>query len=377
MRLVTITHCYPARGGGIERVASRLIDEFVASGLNVEWVSSDTAPPPESMPGRVATPIPTINIIERLTRLPYPIWTAQAFGRLWRAIGRADLVHIHEHLYVGSMLAALIAWIRGRPLVITQHSGAQGLGNRASTALYCIFSRLVGMCVFPAGKRVVFVSANVRSFFKLQADERARLIFNGTDPDLFSLLPLERRTLVRAQLALPTDRRVVLFVGRFLRKKGLDVMERLASRMPGIQWLFVGAGPDDPSAWRLAQVTVAGQVDQATVASYYHASDLLLLPSHGEGFPLVVQEALACGLGVLSTTEVASACPQASHLIRAVATPRNAVDTEAWEQALRSVLEDQNYLDDRSSRAFCARQLWSWKNCAAGYLQLFQEVRKS
>ena len=56
---------------------------------------------------------------------------------------------------------------------------------------------------------------------------------------------------------------------------------------------------------------------------YYHAADCVFLPSHGEGLPLVVQEAMACGLPVL----IAEDEPYAAALVTAAvcaAAPRSA-----------------------------------------------------
>lgn len=374
LRLVTITHCFPAHGGGVERVAGRLVEEFAARGVRIEWLSSDTEQPPRSALNCVATPLATFNFVERLTQLPYPIWKPCAISRLWKAIGTAHVVHIHEHLYVGSIMATVIARLRDRPVVITQHMGALGLGNRLLTALYAAGARLLGALLFPAAARSIFVSANVCRFFNRQSDQRSRLLFNGIDVKQFTAVPSDARRLLRIQLGMPFDRRVVLFVGRFVRKKGLRILEALTQKFPEVLWVCVGSGPEDPAKWQHVNVRVVGRVEHDRLAAYYQASDLLLLPSYGEGFPLVVQEALACGLAVLSTEEVATACPAAQHMIRSLPTPRGRVAIGAWEEGIRATLHDDRYLEARASRSEQARRLWSWERCAAGYLEVFDEV---
>jgi glycosyltransferase involved in cell wall biosynthesis len=374
LRLLTVTNYFPAHGGGIERVAERLIDEFGRRGVVIEWLSSDTDPPPESTPNRAVTAVRAFNAVERITQLPYPLWSLSAFPRLWRAIGRSDVVHVHEHLYFASILGVLLARLRGRPVVVTQHMGALGLRARSLTAVYEVLARGLGLLIFGLATRIVFISANVRDFFGRGNCAKTRLIFNGLDPLRFSAAAEDQRHGVRSELGIEPQRRVILFVGRYVRKKGLHILESLAARFPEPLWVFVGSGPEDPSHWRRENVLVLGRVQHDRLAGIYQAADLLILPSSGEGLPLVVQEALACGLGVLSTQEVRDACPAARDMIRAHVTPRTAADIAGWEGALREVLSDVTYLEGREERARRAHLLWSWEDCASQYLLLFHEI---
>lgn len=374
VRLLSVTNYFPSHGGGIERVAERLIDEFGRRQVVVEWLSSDTDPPPESTLNIAVVPVRACNAIERTTQLPYPIWSLSALPTLWRAIGRSDVVHVHEHLYFGSILGVCLARLRGRPIVVTQHMGALGLHARLLTAVYETLARALGLLIFSLATRIVFISANVRDFFGRKKCAKTRLIFNGIDPLRFKCAPDEQRHRVRAELGIEPKRQMILFVGRYVRKKGLHILESLASRFSEPLWVFVGSGPEDPSQWKRDNVLVLGRVQHDRLPGIYQAADLLILPSSGEGLPLVVQEALACGLGVLSTQEVRDACPAARGLIRAHATPRTTPDIDGWERALREALSDVTYLEGRDERARQAHCLWSWEDCASQYLLLFDEI---
>ncbi len=374
LRLLTVTNYFPSHGGGIERVAERLIDEFGRRRVVVEWLSSDTDPPPESTPDRAVVAVRTCNAFERITQLPYPVWSPAALPTLWRAIGRSDVVHVHEHLYFGSILGVCLARLRGHPIVVTQHMGALGLRAPIPTAVYAALARGLGLLIFALATRIVFISANVRDFFGRGKSAKTRLIFNGIDPLRFKSAPEEQRHQARSELGIEPQRQMILFVGRYVRKKGLHILESLAARFPEPLWVFVGSGPEDPSVWKRDNVLVLGRVEHDRLPGIYRAADLLILPSSGEGFPLVVQEALACGLGVLSTQEVRDACPAARDLIRGHATPRTAPDVDGWERALREVLADVTYLEQRDARARHAHRLWSWEDCASQYLLLFDEI---
>ena len=375
LRLVIVTHFYPAHGGGIELVAGKLVEEFARRGVQVRWFSSNTDDPPSaSGQGVNCVPIGTSNLIERLTQLPYPLWSPFALPQLWQAIGAANVVHVHEHLYFGSIVALVVARLRRRPVVITQHMGTLGLQNPFLTRLYESGARLLGRVLFPLTARRVFISANVRRFFGREVDPHSTLIFNGIDSARFSAGTVEQRLRLREALGIAPERKVVLFVGRFVKKKGLRIIERLAQRFTEVVWIIVGSGPEDPATWGYPNLRVRGRVDHEELPDYYRAADLLLLPSSGEGFPLVVQEALCCGTGVLSTEEVSSACPPASKLMRQCPTPRDAFDLDVWERALADVLSDDTYINSRQTRSQEARSLWSWERCANQYLNLLSEI---
>ena len=374
LRLLTVTHYFPSHGGGIERVAERLTDEFCKQNVVVEWLSADTDPPPGPTWNRNTISVRAFNVVERCIQLPYPIWSISALPVLWRAIGKSDVVHVHEHLYFGSIVAVCVGRLRGRPVVITQHMGALGLHTRHFTAVYEAAARALGRLIFGLTTRIVFISANVRSFFGRDECAKTQLIFNGIDPKRFKAVPDDQRGLLRADLGIDPHRQVILFVGRYVRKKGLRILEALAARSPELLWVFVGTGPEIPSKWNRDNVLDLGRIEHDRLPGIYHAADLLILPSSGEGLPLVVQEALACGLGVLSTEEVRDACPPARDLIRAHATPRIGTDIDGWERALRDVLADAKYLETRDERARRAHQLWSWERCASQYLHVFDSI---
>ncbi len=107
----------------------------------------------------------------------------------------------------------------------------------------------------------------------------------------------------------------LLCVATVTPRKGQDVLVRALARLADRPWSCVCAGSlsrapafaraveqQVRAAGLAARITFPGECSAETVAALYHASSVFVLPSHAEGFGMVLTEALARGLPVVSTT---------------------------------------------------------------------------
>jgi D-inositol-3-phosphate glycosyltransferase len=138
----------------------------------------------------------------------------------------------------------------------------------------------------------------------------------GVDLQNFQVVP---QAVARQQLDLALDQKIVLYVGRFDPRKGIDTvlqaLEHPSLRtQPKFQVLLVGGGNsqlDQQEQKRLEQlvqdkglstsVTFVGAVEHAHLAQYYAAADVCVVPSHYEPFGLVAVEAMACSTPVVAS----------------------------------------------------------------------------
>lgn len=130
--------------------------------------------------------------------------------------------------------------------------------------------------------------------------------------DAGQFTPDADRCEVRARLGWPARNVVAIYVGGLVETKGMNELikaaEPLLKKHTDLQLVCVGDGPCRENMARLADrvgrkdaVVLTGNVTPEDVPAYLQASDFLVLPSHSEGLPQAVLEAMDCGLPVVAT----------------------------------------------------------------------------
>jgi len=369
MRILTVTHYQLPHWGGIEMTAAALHARYRRMGHESVWLSSDLPREPAPPPGYLR--VPASDLPFQTLGVAYPLWSPRAAALLRERIEWCDAVNPHDCLYPGTLLALRYARRAGKPLILTQHAGPWPFyRSPVLRAVQLAAYRTLGLAVHRRVAQAVFISRAVETWFgaRVRYARPARFITNGVDTALFSYGDAAARGAARERLGLPLDRRIVLYVGRFLFMKGLPVIEALARRDPQALFVLIGAGPLDPRRWNLPNVVVQPFQPQEGLRDYYWAGDVLILPSTGEGFPLVVMEAMVCGTPVIVSAETYAAwnegreyflvCDSTPEAVgAALATPPPLLDPDARERI-----------------SAYARSHWDWDQVAQDYVALMTEM---
>ncbi|MFC1489859.1 glycosyltransferase family 4 protein [Candidatus Latescibacterota bacterium] len=160
---------------------------------------------------------------------------------------------------------------------------------------------------------VICVSESLRKkLLEMGVRTNCEVIPNGVDTDLFAP---GNRTEACGLLEFEPERPRILFVGNFVKVKGIEYLIRamptVLIKYPDCELVLLGAEPGSntvkeyrtliESAGISDSVRIEPRIPHGELSKRMHASDILVLPSLSEGFGLVAAEALACGIPVVAT----------------------------------------------------------------------------
>jgi teichuronic acid biosynthesis glycosyltransferase TuaC len=201
----------------------------------------------------------------------YYVW---GIFRFWWAIVKARYDVIHAHYAISGLIARLQFLY---PVVATYHGGE--VKDHSPNWLKYVARR--GAYLFD---RVIVVNQQEKDFI-LGDGSKVVVVPCGVNLDVFSPSPLAE---ARAFLELPADKPLVLWAGEYWQwEKRFDLVEAsmhvLQRRCPEVELVLVSGRP------------------HSLIPTYMSACDVLVLTSRSEGSPMVIKEAMACNLPIVST----------------------------------------------------------------------------
>lgn len=214
------------------------------------------------------------------------------------------------------------------------------------------------------------------------AHSKIKVVPPGVDLDLFK--PSDK-TQARRALNIAADARVVLFVGRMERLKGIDILLRAANLLntrANTRLLIVGGGQeDDAELLRLKalaaqlriqdMVTFTGAVEQERLPAYYNAADVMAMPSYYESFGLAALEAMACATPVV-VSKVGGLQTFIEHGSAGYLIPRQC--PEPFAHAIDTLLADPALANAMGNAARRKASKMSWDRTAKAMLKCYQPL---
>ncbi len=276
-----------------------------------------------------------------------------------------DLIDAHVY-YPDGVAAALLAQALGKPVVVT----ARGTDLNLYPERYPLVRRLIAATARRVDASITVCQALAAPLMALGApQERVHVLRNGVDLQTFQPQP---RGAARRRFGI--ERPTLVSVGHLIERKGHHLVVEALARLPGVELVLAGDGPERARLQRLAEslgvrdrVRFLGVVGHEELATLYNAADLLVLASSREGWPNVLLEALACGTPVIATrnwgTPEIVTTPAAGRLV-------DQRSPDALAGAIRAMLAQP---PDRAAVRRHAEQ-FSWQATTEGQLALFRHL---
>ena len=259
-------------------------------------------------------PVYGIEMPRRIT----PVHDLFALRRIYRVMRKVRPTIVHAHTPKGGLLGTIAAWLARVPIRIYHIRGlpfVTAAGNKRrlltwSEKVSCSLATQV-LCVSHS-VREVLLAAGLCPEWKVKVLRHGSI--NGVDADHHfnpSSIPESADREVRAAYGIPEAARVVGFVGRIVKDKGLselvEAWQILRDRCPDLHMLVVGPfESQDPVPEETEQVLRTDERIhltglQSDIPPLYRAMDIVALPTYREGFNNTLLEAAAMELPAVTS----------------------------------------------------------------------------
>jgi len=386
--------------GGLNVYVVEVAHQLAARGVEVEiftrTTTADLPPTVELEPGVLVRHV-TAGPYEGLGKNDLPGQLCAFAAGVMRTGAHAPEDHyslVHSHYWLSGQVGWLAADRWQVPLVHTMHTMARvknlhlAGGDDPEPS-----GREIGeVQVVEAADRLIANTSGERAeLIELYSAEPDKVVVVPPGVDLTLFSPGDRRQ-ARAEVGLPLDAMVLLFVGRIQPLKAPEVLveaaAELLARHPQWRGQLVVAVLGGPSGSGLAhpqslqdlattlgvqaQVRFVPPVPRTELAQWYRAADLVAVPSHSESFGLVAVEAQACGTPVVAARVggLPSAVGEAGVLV-------DGHDIPVWADALEGLLTDPERRKALSRKAVDHAALFGWDRTAERLYEVYVEAKRA
>jgi glycosyltransferase involved in cell wall biosynthesis len=315
--LQVVPYFYPAHAfGGPVKVAYSISRELVKQGHHVTVYTTDAKNPHErlNLPNVADVDGIKVHYMRNISLIPIQMSNLFISPKLAFVsksdLSKFDIIHLHEFTTLQNVAMAYHAGRLHLPYVLQAHGSVHFTGRRGRKL---VFNAIFGKYILRKASRVVALSqVEELQYRKMGLDDgKIAVIPNGIDLTDYSDLP--RVGLFKKKIGLNDSERIILFLGRLHRIKGVDLLVRafasVAHKRDNVTLVIVG--PDEGCLDELnalvnalqigTSVKIVGPLYGSNKLEAYVDAEVVVLPSRYEAFPMGILEAYACGKPVVAS----------------------------------------------------------------------------
>lgn len=388
MRVCVFTSSFLPVIGGVELAVHHIASNLAELGHEVAVVTYTRGAPRQQGGYRLHSLPPGIARLKGRTAFLLEYTTALWLAALWLR-WRYDVLNVHM-AYPGGVVAALLKRWTGVKTVVTCHAAdvqvlpELGYGYRLQP---CIEAKTrYGLQMADAVTAVSqSVAEDVSALCPAVPD--IYVVANGVAQERFRSNPAN----MRRRLGIGPEHRVVLAVGRNHPKKGysdlVQAVGLLSRQFPDLRCVIVGEGTESllPIIRDLGLeeiVLLTGKIPPEgftslgpdsvpadELVSLYMESDVFVLPSLIEGFPLVLPEAMMAGMPVVATRVAGNSDVVVDGVNGLLVPPADVVGLAA---GIERVLTDDALRRQLSEGALRTAKQYTWREIASRYMAVYE-----
>ena len=371
MKLCIVTHKIK-KGDGQGRVNYEVAQEAIRRGYQLTLLASEVAPELLENPGVNWISIPVEGYPSEFIR--NFIFAKKSAAWLGKNRGNLDLIKVNGAI---TMRAADVnavhfvhsSWWRSPVHISRSRKDFYGLYQWLFTAANSYWEKQA----FSQAKSIIAVSEKVaKELVSIGVPrQKIRVIVNGVDLQEFT-----PGVTSRSLLGLPENVNLALFAGDIrISRKNLDTVLHALVKVPELHLAVVGGTQDSPYPAMAKALNISERVHflgyRHDMPQIQRASDLFVFPSRYEPFGLVVIEAMASGLPVITATTTGAADllnPDSGIVLE------DCDDVEALARALQLLDSDRSLRQQMGKVARTIAEQHSWSTMAQTYLNIFEEL---
>ncbi|WP_009632904.1 glycosyltransferase family 4 protein [Synechocystis sp. PCC 7509] len=301
---------------------------------------------------------------------------------------KADLFHVIDHSD-----GHLIYWLKKnhQPIVVTCHDlinlvNPENVTNQARIPAISMAVWKYAVQGLKKADRIIAVSAHTAKDIVQQLDinkEQIAIVPDAVEI-LFHPLAADKVAFFRSQHHISAETMCLLHVGSNHPRKNVSTILKLlaALKIQGFSIHLWKVGADFTEEQKTfiqtqaleTSVSYLGKPNKQTLVEIYNAADVLLSPSHYEGFGMTVIEAMACGTPVIAAN--VTSLPEVVGDAGVLTEP---TDVSAMVAAVERLYQDSNYRQSLREKGLNRAKLFTWeataKAIATEYEKMIGQIR--
>jgi glycosyltransferase involved in cell wall biosynthesis len=369
MNILMLNYEFPPIGGGASPVTYDLSRHLVLQGHQVDVVTMHSADLPsfERIEGINVYRTPALrgqpDICYTHEMVSYVLG---AFPKTLQLVREKKYDVIHSHFIIPTgLLAWVMSKISGIPFIVTAHGSDVpgynpdrfGLAHKIMRPGWDFLVRHTDLIVSP--------SESLKELIQTHHPEKPiETIPNGISLQHFKVVPKQKS---------------ILMCSRMLPRKGFQYAIEAVKDL-GLDWQvnIIGEGPYLDELKKMAAnsstpIKFWGWLDKNNpqFRDLYQTSSIFVFPSESENFPVVLLEAMAAGMAIITST--AGGCPEVVSDAALLVEPR---DVDAIQNNLLMLIKSNQLRGEFRQKGFRQVQQFNWDNVTRQYLDCYRRVVK-